>query len=74
LLSVTWPALIPYAQDSSNIEREIETIERELSGCRPRDDEFTNVIVYSSSAERLCSKMLICASDIPRRVRRASAP
>jgi hypothetical protein len=33
LLSVTCPALIPYSQDSDNVEREIETIEREISGC-----------------------------------------
>ena len=73
LLSVTSPALTTYSRDSDNIEREIETIERELSGCRRRDDEFTNVIVYSSSVERLCFENADCASDVPRRLRRASA-
>ncbi len=53
LLSVTWPALIPYSQDSDNIE-------------------FT-LIVYSSSAERLCFENTDCASDVPRPLRRASA-
>jgi hypothetical protein len=47
LLSVTWPALIPYSQDSDNIE-------------------FTNLTVYSSSAERLCFDNADCASDVPR--------
>src|SRR5467141_868757 len=45
LLSVTWPALIPYSQDSHNIE-------------------FTNLIVYSSSAERLCFENANCASNV----------
>ena len=54
LLSVTWPALIPYSQDSDNIE-------------------FTNLIVYSSSAERLCFENADCASDVPRPLRRALA-
>jgi hypothetical protein len=26
---------IPHSQDSDNVEREIETIEREISGCHP---------------------------------------
>ena len=69
----TCPTPIRYSRDSDNIEREIETIERELSGCRGRDDEFTNVIVYSSSAEWRCFENADCCSDVPRRLRRASA-
>ena len=54
-LSPFGPALIPYSQDSDNIE-------------------FTNLIAYSSSAERLRFENADYASDVPRPLRRASVP
>src|SRR6202165_53420 len=65
LLSVTSPALIPYSQDSDSIEREIETIERELSGCRRRDDEFTSVIVTRRPLNGAASRMPIALLILP---------
>src|SRR5260221_11715352 len=48
LLSVPRPALIPYSQDSDNIE-------------------FTNLVVYSSSADQPCFENVDCASYVPSR-------
>ena len=48
------------------------TTERELSGCRRRDDEFPDVIVYSSSDEWPRFENADGASDVLMRVRRAS--
>jgi hypothetical protein len=39
----------------------------------PRYDEFPSVIVYSSCDEWLCFENAKGASDVPKRVRRASA-
>ena len=54
---------MPCSQDSDDVERGIETIEGEISGCSLRDDEFANVIVYSPSDERMCFENADCASD-----------
>jgi len=61
LISITCPALIPHSHDPDNVEREIEATEGEISGCRPRDDELANVIVYSSSAEQPWFENADCA-------------
>jgi len=51
--------LIPCSQDWNNVEREIETIEGEISGCRPRDDELANVIASHRPPSGCVSRMLI---------------
>jgi len=71
LLSVTRLALMPYSQDSADVEHRIETIEGEISGCSLRDDEFANVIVYASSDERVCVENADCASDALKGLRRS---
>src|ERR1700730_11599925 len=71
LLSVTCLALMSYSQDSDSVECGIETIESQISSCLPRDDEFTNLIIYSSSDVRMCFENADCASDAIKRLRRS---
>ena len=68
--SVTRLALMPYSQYSNNVECGIQTIESEISGCPARDDEFANMIVYSSPDERMYFENADCASDAIKRLRR----
>jgi len=70
-LLVTCPTLIAYWRDSDNVEREIEMIAAK-SGCHPGHDEFQNGIVHSSD-EWLRFENADGSSDVPMRVRRASA-
>jgi len=62
---------MPYTQDSDDVVRGIETIEGEISGSSPRDDELTNVIVRSSSDERMWFENADRAADTLRRLRRS---
>src|SRR5438132_5880108 len=71
LLSVTCLALMSYSQDSDNVECGIETIESEISSCLPRDHEFANLIVYSSSDVRMCFENVDCAPDVIKRLCRS---
>ena len=70
LLPVSCLALMPYAQDSDDVVRRIEKIEGDISGGSARDDEFTNVVVRSSSDERMCFENVDCAADTLQRLRR----
>ena len=58
---------MPYPQDANDVERGLETIEGEISGCSPRDDEFANIIVYRSPDKWMCFEDTNCASDVPKR-------
>ena len=67
---VTCLALVPYTQDSYDVECGIETIEGKISGCSLRNDEFANVTVYSPSDEWMCFENGDSASDTAQRLGR----
>ena len=62
---------MPYPQDSDDVERGIETIEGEVSGHSPRDDQFAEGFVFSSPDERMRFEYADGASDALERLRRS---
>ena len=68
---VTCLALMSYPQNPDDLKRGIKTIKCKIPGCSPRDNEFVNVIVDSSSNERMGFENADCTSDALKRLRRS---
>ena len=60
-----------YSQDSDDVDRAIETIEREIAGCSLRDDEFANVFAFPSPDQRMRRENADGGSDARERLRRS---